>query len=707
MIALTPAGTVPDAVRADADRAPAGGTGWALRALLVGVVALPPVLLVAAAWHARVAAWQDATAEMSRTADTAAEYALRVLEGHKLRLGHANDLLAGLTDPAVRAEERRLHEALARIAGQEADGGGSLNIFAFDREGFPLVAANTHPVPRELSFADRDFNQALRDPLAPEPYVSRVEIGRLTGRAYFAIARRRTGSANPWARDGYDGVVEVTVYVDRASAALRNLAQDPSDAVTLVRSDGEVLARSLGFGAHGPPLRLGADSPMLEAMARGEKRAVIRARSTIDGVRRIAAYRQVEGWPVHVSAARSEAAVIGRWWGTVAGLLAVGLPAWALLLAMTAAVWRRQRALAQANLELDRRVAERTSELAARTAALAESEARLRLAQGAAHIGSFEWLPETGESRFSPEMHALLGLDAMRDGPLDLARFLALVHPGDRAAVVAAIRGAPGAGSHEIEFRVLRRSLTADDGEGAAEERWLLGRGRWLPGGGRGGQPGRVVGVMLDITERRQAEERRDLVAREVAHRARNTLQLVAAAIRMTRARDAAEFARLLEARVAALSRAQALVAASGGHGTELSALAEGELDALQGSAAGAAATVTLSGPGFVVAEGAVQPLSMALHELATNAAKYGALSAPGGRVALSWQVDEAAGLLRLRWEESGGPPVAAPPERAGFGSRVIEATLARQLGGTLHQDWRPQGLVLEAELPLSVLRAG
>ncbi len=98
----------------------------------------------------------------------------------------------------------------------------------------------------------------------------------------------------------------------------------------------------------------------------------------------------------------------------------------------------------------------------------------------------------------------------------------------------------------------------------------------------------------------------------------------------------------------------------------------------------------------------------MALHELATNAVKHGALSVPGGRVSLSWSADEdAAGLMRLCWRETGGPPVAAPPTRRGFGSRVLEATLRVQLGGAVTRGWDASGLVCEAALPLSRVLAG
>ena len=96
----------------------------------------------------------------------------------------------------------------------------------------------------------------------------------------------------------------------------------------------------------------------------------------------------------------------------------------------------------------------------------------------------------------------------------------------------------------------------------------------------------------------------------------------------------------------------------------------------------------------------------MALHELATNATKHGALSRPAGLVRLSWQVDQAAGMLRLRWAEEGGPAVPAPPARRGFGSRVMEATVCDQLGGAVRREWAPGGLVCDLEIALRRLGA-
>jgi two-component sensor histidine kinase len=116
---------------------------------------------------------------------------------------------------------------------------------------------------------------------------------------------------------------------------------------------------------------------------------------------------------------------------------------------------------------------------------------------------------------------------------------------------------------------------------------------------------------------------------------------------------------------------------------------------------------VALDGPVVALTPGAAQALSMALHELATNALKYGALSNPRGRVALSWSADRPNGQLRLRWAEAGGPPVLAPPARRGFGSRVIGTAVGDQLGGTARWSWEPAGLICDLAMPMARALAG
>ena len=145
--------------------------------------------------------------------------------------------------------------------------------------------------------------------------------------------------------------------------------------------------------------------------------------------------------------------------------------------------------------------------------------------------------------------------------------------------------------------------------------------------------------------------------------------------------------------------------------GADLRAAAERELapyaapDRDGAAAAAQGASVSLDGPPVPLAAAAVQPLAMLLHELATNAAKHGALSVPGGVVEVRWRAGRSTGedgMWRLRWAETGGPPIAGTPARRGFGTRVVEATVRGQLGGAVEQRWAPSGLVVEVAVPLA-----
>ncbi len=206
--------------------------------------------------------------------------------------------------------------------------------------------------------------------------------------------------------------------------------------------------------------------------------------------------------------------------------------------------------------------------------------------------------------------------------------------------------------------------------------------------------------VGQDVTGRKAAEERQALLAREVDHRAKNALAVVQATLRLTQAPDVASFRQTALGRVAALARAQTLLAEDRWRGADLRMLVEGELAPFVGEHG---PRIGLSGAPVVLPPGAAQPVAMALHELATNAVKHGALSTPGGSVSVSWQLDDGSGeTLRLRWAEAGGPVIAGAPTRRGFGSRVLDATVSGQLGGRVVLGWESSGLVCEMEVPLA-----
>jgi PAS domain S-box-containing protein len=213
-----------------------------------------------------------------------------------------------------------------------------------------------------------------------------------------------------------------------------------------------------------------------------------------------------------------------------------------------------------------------------------------------------------------------------------------------------------------------------------------------------------VAGIFRDLRQRKAVEARQALLSREVDHRAKNALAVVQAALRLTRAPDLPSYVQAITGRVTALARAQTLLANEGWAGADLRAMLTAEMEAFLIDGGAGEPRATLAGPTVALPACAAQPLAMAVHELATNAVKYGALSVPAGRVSVLWRIEDdetAEAQLRLRWLEVGGPPVPGPPVRRGFGSRVLEATLRYQLSGTVTLAWETTGLVCEIVVPL------
>jgi PAS domain S-box-containing protein len=239
-----------------------------------------------------------------------------------------------------------------------------------------------------------------------------------------------------------------------------------------------------------------------------------------------------------------------------------------------------------------------------------------------------------------------------------------------------------------------------ETGEPARQLDHAARSGRWIELHVYRPEPGRFAVLCMDVTERQQAEERQILLTREVDHRAKNVLAVVQAALRLTPRDDPGAYATAVEGRVAAMARAHTLLAAEHWSGANLRALLRHELAAfVDGTAAGP--HVAFEGQDLMLPPTQAQPLAMALHELTTNAVKYGALSVPAGRLAIRWHL-EPGPRLRLRWAESGGPPIGGPPRRNGFGSRVLTGTVRGQLHGSVLLHWRPSGLICDMEVPLT-----
>ena len=347
-----------------------------------------------------------------------------------------------------------------------------------------------------------------------------------------------------------------------------------------------------------------------------------------------------------------------------------------------AELYRKTRQLERLNVELEDRVRARTAELEESHARLLESEQRRSLAIAAGKMGSWDWDWVNGDWMWDEGQYPDL-----RPRPQDFRG-----DPGQHPDVPAPRRFqglrkavaqfAKGVKSYEAEFRIIR-----PDGE----VRWCVGTA--AASTDKGGRVIRVSGVTVDITERKQAEERQNLLAREVDHRAKNALALAQSIVRLTRGENVKTYVRSVEGRINALARVHTVLSLSSWQGAEIRKLIDEELAPYS-----TGDQIALCGPEVQLEPATAQTVALALHELVTNSAKYGALSALSGRLSVSWE--DQAGVLKIIWVETGGPRVEKPASR-GFGTRSVIASIELQLGGQAEFDWRPEGLVCCLSVPL------
>jgi len=348
-----------------------------------------------------------------------------------------------------------------------------------------------------------------------------------------------------------------------------------------------------------------------------------------------------------------------------------------------AELYRKTRQLELLNAELEHRVRARTSELEESTARLVESEQRRSMAIAAGKMGSWDWDWVNGDWMWDEGQYQIFGVDPQRF-EVTADNVEAMLHPDDASALRRAMaRFAKGTKSYEAEFRINR-----PDGE----VRWCVGTAAATLD--RSGQVVRVSGVTVDITERKRAEERQNLLTREVDHRAKNALALAQSIVRLTRAQNVGAYIQAVEGRITALARVHTILSLSSWQGAEITKLVVEEIAAYS-----EAGQIEFGGAEIQLQPATAQTLALALHELVTNSAKYGALSALSGRLRIKWEVKGE--FLILAWEESGGPLVQQPTTR-GFGTRSVIASIESQLGGQALFDWRSEGLICRLLVPLT-----
>lgn len=351
-------------------------------------------------------------------------------------------------------------------------------------------------------------------------------------------------------------------------------------------------------------------------------------------------------------------------------------------------LYRKSRQLDALNTELEERVKQRTEQLEHSHALLQQSEERLRLASEAARLGTFEYDQPEQQMQWSPNIAEVLHVTVPQRQRFD--SFIDLVHAEDREAVRSYFRAATFADTtSELEFRV----------NGARGVAWVLARARAFQT--TNGGSARVIGTLLDITERKSADSHQQLLMAELDHRVKNILANVAAIARLSssNAVSIGAFTSALDGRIHAMSAAHDLLRRSSWTGVDLHELVAGALAPFRSRTDN---DIVIEGERIRLTSKFAQSMALVLHELVTNAVKHGALSVEGGTVSVNWSRIVAADGDRIQfsWKERGGPP-CANPIRNGFGLTVIRSA-ASECGGQAEMKLAAEGFEFNFEGDLS-----
>lgn len=316
-----------------------------------------------------------------------------------------------------------------------------------------------------------------------------------------------------------------------------------------------------------------------------------------------------------------------------------------------------------------------------------ESETRLRRASEAARFGVYDFDPATQTAVCSSRTHQILGTTPAEKVSFD--NFIARVDPRDRDnARLRMLELQRRAGPYELTLRIVRP-------DGAV--RFIVDTGEAIgPIDPRTGLVARLTGTIVDATEQKQIEERNNLLVREVSHRSKNLMSVVLAVARRTGADSVPEYVRRFTNRLRGLASNQDLLVRNDWRGIAIGDLVTAQIEPFHDVLGG---RLHVSGARLELSPEAAQAIGMALHELATNATKYGALSNETGLVDIYWaQRDDQ---LEIVWREKGGPPVAEPSHN-GFGVTVMTSLVQLAVGGAVELQFLPEGVVWRLSCPIS-----
>lgn len=677
-----PTVTMPEAARA----------GRSMQALLVVSAAMPLVLFVAISWYLHGERLAEGEANVAQTVAVLEENALRVFEAQQLIIDRVDQYIAGMG-----WEEIRNSEAVHRFLRRAADASPHVDgLWLVPPGGISASSADFFPMP-PVDASDRDYYRTLEQ--RDELHFGEMIVGRTKGTLNFNISRRRSP------RETFDGLILVTASLAYFMDYWESVSPYPDHVAALIRPDGEVLARYPA--PDGVPARLPSDAPLIAAMADSDS-GIVDARSGIDGTELIYGYSRVGNYPVFVAFGVGRSDVLAPWRQDLLQHALVALSASVLLSGISLVAMRQTRRLGaamqswresarQLRLEADRReraediVAEKERLLGEVGAVTAERKAILdSMLEGVVAYRA------TGEVIYSNQASRRI-LRLRGDTQPSLDRMA-------REGRLASDMGEPLAETATPVARLMRGdTLTQEDlriSFGDGDETVCRFSGAPLRDGN-----GRVTGAVLtfaDVTEEKASAQRRTLLMNELDHRVRNMLATISAMVRLSSkgAPDKDALVSILSGRIGAMTRTHGLLTRNSWRGAVLREIVRDEVQ-------------PYASPDRLVMEGddeVVLPpqdavdFALVVHELATNAAKYGAWSGAEGRVEVRWRVaDGGRPIVHVTWRERGGPTVR-PPSRTGFGSALIRSAFRRGEGAGVDLRHEPGGVTCEIRVPL---RAG
>lgn len=659
-----------------------------LRALLVIALSLPPLLAVALAWYSYNSTIDNAFASGERTAAVLREHALRVLKAQETAINWIDARLEGISWEEIE-NSRQIHEFLQQVKRESEHIDG---IWLVPPDGTTVNSADFFPMPN-VDARDRDYYRVLKE--RDITHIGEMIEGKLKGNLNFNISRRRTTP------DGsFDGLILVTASLGYLDAFWRATLESDRHSVALLRADGSILARYPAVVS--VPERLPDNFPFY-VLTGAQASGSYAFRSATDNRQRLYSYAKLGDYPAYIVVGLDREGVLAPWkfnaivMGCIAalGMLLLGL-----------VVRRAQRHENRLAAEIQRRqvaenaVIEKSEHLKAMQIAeeaLRNSEQRLLAALDAGQMGTFRLELSTGKLDLYESMRHLFGLPDGRDLK-NLTELLSVIHADDRGRVREALeREHENGDTVKLEFRVVNSDQHL---------LWFYARGR--AHGDAQGRAAYLTGACVDITSRKEAEERRKLISAELDHRVRNTLASIQSILRLTEhsAQTKEKFSRAVTGRVQAMARAHGHLTDSGWRGAGFRALIGDELRPYVDTTD---PRVEIAGTDLLLKPAAAVSMALVVHELTTNAVKYGALSTPDGRLAIRWktsEAEEAPETLHFEWVECNGPRVRKP-RRKGFGSRMLQRILEHEFGATVTLEFPPEGHRFTASFPLDKIVRG